>query len=303
MQPAVFLDRDNTLIDNGGDLGDPKQVRLLDGVAEGLRSLRDAGFSLVVVTNQAGVARGKFTEDDVDAVHQRIAMLADGQTGYEGVIDRFYYCPYHPEGTVTEYRRDHPWRKPHPGMILQASRDMGLDLSRSWMIGDQERDVEAARAAGCKFVLVTRDAALAQRAQPTEVAGTFRDAVKRVLRDARPNGQSNGGPVAAPVRKPVPKQGSAPASGPGGGRASEGDAGGIRRAIVELTEEIRSDRLRRADFTLVKMIAGVFQLVALMLALLGLLQLSNSDVFTKWMIGAALIQLVTLTLLVLDLKA
>ena len=305
MQPAVFLDRDNTLIDNAGDLGDPHKVRLLDGVADGLRTLRDAGFSLVVVTNQAGVARGKFSEDDVDAVHQRIATLADGQTGRDGLIDRFYYCPYHPEATVADYRRDHPWRKPHPGMILQASRDMGLDLSSSWMIGDQERDVLAARAAGCNTVLVTRDAALAQRLQPTEVAADFRDAVKRVLRHARTTPHYNDGMSAAPAQ---PREAAGPNAAPRPDSAPTGpdsgaEAASMRRALVELTEEIRSDRLRRADFTFFKMTAGVFQLLALLLALLGLLQLSNSDVFMKWMIWAALIQLVTLTLLVLDLKA
>src|SRR5262245_3812749 len=142
VQPAVFLDRDNTLIHNDSGLGDPEQVRLCEGVPTGLRSLRESGYSLVVVTNQAGVARGKFTEADVDSVHQRIATLVDAQARSFGLIDRFYYCPYHPDGTVDEYRRDHPWRKPHPGMILQAARDMGIDLAESWMIGDQERDIQ-----------------------------------------------------------------------------------------------------------------------------------------------------------------
>ena len=112
-----------------------------------------------------------FSEEDVDAVHQRIATLIDEQAAsggkssanHNGLIDRFYYCPYHPEATVQEYRRDHPWRKPHPGMILQAARDMGLDLSRSWMIGDQERDILAGKAAGCRTVLFSRDADLAER--------------------------------------------------------------------------------------------------------------------------------------------
>ena len=148
VEPAIFLDRDNTLIANGGDLGDAESVRLLDGAAEALSQLREAGYRLVVVTNQGGVARGKFTEADVDAVHQRIAQLLDDELHQSGMIERFYYCPYHPEGTVTEYRRDHPWRKPNPGMILQASRDMELDLEHSWVIGDQDRDIAAGRAAG-----------------------------------------------------------------------------------------------------------------------------------------------------------
>ena len=91
MQPAVFLDRDNTLIANDGDLGDPGQVRLLDGVAQGLAALREAGFRLVVITNQGGVARGRYGEADVDAVHQEIASQVDLEGGRTGIIERFYY--------------------------------------------------------------------------------------------------------------------------------------------------------------------------------------------------------------------
>jgi D-glycero-D-manno-heptose 1,7-bisphosphate phosphatase len=306
VQPAVFLDRDNTLISNDGDLGDPEEVRLLDGVAIGLKALREAGFNLVVVTNQAGVARGKFTEDDVDSVHQRIAMLVDAQAAHPGagVIDRFYYCPYHPEATVPEYRRDHPWRKPHPGMILQAARDMGLDLSRSWMIGDQERDIAAGQAAGCRTVLVTRDAGLAERLQPTEVAATFVQAVQLIERQgqlgarAERIGQSNGLPSARPASVPTRPEGES-----AGETAGSADLAGIRRAVQDLAEEIRADRLRRAEFTSLRMAAGVCQLLALLLAMLGLLQLGNPDAFMKWMIGAGLAQLLTITLLLLDLKS
>ena len=143
METAVFLDRDNTLIANDGDLGDPQSVRLLEGVAEGVKSLRQAGYRLIVITNQGGVGRGAFTEADVDAVHQRIATLVDESAGTDNLIDRFYYCPYHPEAELEEYRREHPWRKPQPGMLLQAAHDMHLDLSRCWFIGDQARDVAA----------------------------------------------------------------------------------------------------------------------------------------------------------------
>lgn len=303
VQPAIFLDRDNTLIDNSGDLGDPSLVRLIQGVPAGLQALRNAGFSLVVVTNQAGVARGKFTEDDVDAVHQRIATLVDAAAHDEGVIDRFYYCPYHPEGEVAEYTRDHPWRKPHPGMILQAAQDMELDLSRSWLIGDQERDVAAGRAAGCKMVLVTRDAELARRAKPTKVAGDFAEAVRVILRE------SERGPATSPNGPQQTKRADASAS-PTNPLAktrpeatqSSADFVGLRRAIGELTDEIRSDRLRRAEFTLVKMTAAVCQLLALLLATLGFMQMANTDVFVKWMVGAGMVQLLAMTLLVLDLK-
>lgn len=373
MQPAVFLDRDNTLIANDGDLGDPKLVTLVDGVAQGLRALREAGYRLVVVTNQAGVARGKFTEDDVDAVHQRIALLADQQALARALIDRFYYCPYHPEATVPAYRRDHPWRKPHPGMILQSARDMGLDLARSWMIGDQERDILAGRAAGCRTVLFSRDAELAARLKPTDVAATFGDAVRAILQHRGPAmrpapshamtpssatsqaaglaGAAQAG-VAAPVARAAGEAamlamelppGASPVTTPGAAVAhsvspppgpvapfasnaaatpaasvirnpapsmrfpqplasSTADVTAMRQALTELTEEIRSDRLRKSEFRFVTMLAGLCQLLAITLGLLGLLQLGNFDIFARWMMGAVLIQMLTLTLLVLDLR-
>ncbi|MEM9415645.1 MAG: HAD-IIIA family hydrolase [Planctomycetota bacterium] len=153
MRPAVFLDRDNTIIHNDGDLGDPKRVVLMKGVAPAIASLRGLGFRVVVVTNQGGVARGLYTEQDVHAVHDRIAQLIERQANGAG-IDAFYYCPYHPQGVVEEYKREHPSRKPAPGMLTQAAQDLGLDLHASWMVGDQMRDVEAGRAAGTRTILL-----------------------------------------------------------------------------------------------------------------------------------------------------
>jgi D-glycero-D-manno-heptose 1,7-bisphosphate phosphatase len=321
VQAAVFLDRDNTLIHNDGDLGDPEQVRLVDGVPAGLKALRQAGFHLVVVTNQAGVARGRFSEEDVDAVNQRIALLADRHARSVGLIDRFYYCPYHPEAQVPEYKRDHPWRKPNPGMILQAARDMQLDLGESWMIGDQERDVLAGRAAGCRTILVTRDAQLAQRLSPTEVAGSFSDAVSIILRHharaRRAGGNGKTQPPSSHSQRDSATESSNAFSAAGAPSVAaqpapreilpqrsktDSDNAALRRALSELAEEIRTDRLRRGEFTLIKMLAGLCQLLVVLLALLGLLQLNNLEILMKWMIGAVLAQLLTITLLILDLK-
>lgn len=154
MRRAVFLDRDNTLMANDGDCGDPAQVQLLPGVGGGVQRLHAAGFALVVVTNQGGVARGRYDEGDVELVHRRLASMIDGESGVAGAISRFYFCPFHPEGTVERYRREHPWRKPGAGMLLQAALDLELDLVRSWLIGDAERDVVAGRTAGCRTVLI-----------------------------------------------------------------------------------------------------------------------------------------------------
>jgi len=159
---AIFLDRDNTIIHNEGDLGNPEDVRLIRGAAHAVGSLRQLGYRIIVVSNQGGVARGLYGERDVDAVHERIAQMVYDSAG--AVIDRFYYCPFHPEGTVTEYAREHPWRKPQPGMLLEAARSLDLDLRECWMVGDQERDIEAGRAAGCQTILITRKTSVTTRA-------------------------------------------------------------------------------------------------------------------------------------------
>jgi D-glycero-D-manno-heptose 1,7-bisphosphate phosphatase len=155
MRPGVFLDRDDTLIANRsvttgtpfpGDLFDPTLVRLLPGVAEGLRLLAAAGYALVVVSNQGAVARGRCTLAQVHACNERLRAIARAEAGVE--FAGVYVCPYHPKGTTPPWNIEHPWRKPGPGMLLAAARDLGLDLARSWLIGDAQRDIDAALAAG-----------------------------------------------------------------------------------------------------------------------------------------------------------
>ncbi|MCE9618519.1 MAG: HAD family hydrolase [Planctomycetes bacterium] len=155
LRPAVFLDRDGTLIDNPGDLGDPEQVKLLPGVPEALKILLENHFKLIVVTNQGGVARGKYSEDAVALVHARIEQMLRAQLRLPAVIDGFYFCPFHPLATLEHYKREHPWRKPAPGMLLAAALEHAIDLPRSWMVGDQERDVAAGAAAGCRTLLLS----------------------------------------------------------------------------------------------------------------------------------------------------
>ncbi len=151
--PAVFLDRDDTLIAcravaPDGDLGDPGLVELLPGVRGACLSLRRAGFTLVVVSNQGGVARGRFGVDAVHAVNERLNELLGG------LVEAFRFCPFHPRGVAPGFDVEHFWRKPRPGMILDAAEVLGLDLSRSWMVGDAVRDCQAGRAAGCRTILI-----------------------------------------------------------------------------------------------------------------------------------------------------
>jgi D-glycero-D-manno-heptose 1,7-bisphosphate phosphatase len=292
MDAAVFLDRDNTLIANDGDLGEPERVRLLGGVPAGLRALADAGYRLIVVTNQGGVARGRFSEDDVDAVHQRIASLVDAEAGGGGLINRFYYCPYHPEAPLEEYRREHPWRKPQPGMLLQAARDLNLDLGQCWMVGDQPRDVAAGQAAGCRTILIA-DHVEPDAPAPTQTATSFPEAVETILRSgAPPNGTSG-------ARKRTTRTAESSKRSRRGGT----DAEGLRRAILDLTEQLRGEHMKRAEFTIFRLAAGMAQLLTLLLVVLGLMQLdAETDVFMKWMAGALLAQLMTIALLLVDLK-
>jgi D,D-heptose 1,7-bisphosphate phosphatase len=151
---AVFFDRDNTLIRNDGYLGDPGGVILMDGAAAAVARAHELGYFAVVVSNQSGVARGMFTEDNVRAVNERMDQLLL-QADPRARIDRHEFCPFHPEAIVERYRRESELRKPRPGMILQAAAALNLDLAASWIIGDAVRDVLAGKAAGCRAILLS----------------------------------------------------------------------------------------------------------------------------------------------------
>ncbi len=144
---AVFVDRDHTLIEDPGYIADPRQIKLLPGVDIALKSLSAAGFKIVVVTNQSGIARGMLTEKALDAIHDELRRQLAQKEAY---LDAIYYCPFHPEGTVEGYIQDSELRKPKPGMLIDASANYGIDLTKSYMIGDRWRDVEAGQAAGCR---------------------------------------------------------------------------------------------------------------------------------------------------------
>lgn len=154
MDAAVFLDRDGTLTQDTGYPHRPEELRMLPGAAEALRALRSMGYRLIVVTNQSGLARGIFTEDDLQAYHAELErrLAAAGAR-----LDAVYWCPHHPEGSVERWRRVCACRKPLPGLILQAARDHRIDLAASFLVGDAPRDAEAARAAGCTPILMGTD--------------------------------------------------------------------------------------------------------------------------------------------------
>ncbi len=148
---AVFLDRDGTLVRDFRHGADPAAISLLPGVGPALRALRGSGYSLVVVTNQSGVARGLFSLGEARKMGRRIAALLSA----EGVdLDGYYFCPHHPEGSVDGLARKCACRKPEPGMLIRAARELRLDLRNSWMVGDHLTDIDAGYAAGTRSVLI-----------------------------------------------------------------------------------------------------------------------------------------------------
>jgi D,D-heptose 1,7-bisphosphate phosphatase len=172
---AVFLDRDGTLIVNRHYGSDPDGIELLGGVTEGLVALREAGYKLLLVSNQSGVARGYFDEEAVAHMHDRLQRTLDRH----GVaLDGLEYCPHHPEGVLPYYAVECSCRKPAPGMLRRAARKHGVNLSASWMVGDIEADVEAGRRAGARTVLVGRDKS---STSPDFRAQDFAGAVRHIL--------------------------------------------------------------------------------------------------------------------------
>ena len=170
LSPAVFLDRDGTLMEEVEYCRDPEKVRLLPGVLDGLAKLKEAGFRCVIITNQSGIGRGWISMAEYEAVHARLTELLSA-----GLIDATYFCPDAP-GTPSDCR------KPAPGMVLKAAQDLQLDLNRSWFIGDKASDVGCGRNAGTRTILVqTGYGASEADAGADFVAADFGAAVEVIL--------------------------------------------------------------------------------------------------------------------------
>jgi D-glycero-D-manno-heptose 1,7-bisphosphate phosphatase len=150
-KPAVFLDRDGTISEEVGYVNHISRLRLFPWTAEAIRKLNQAGFTVIVVTNQSGVGQGYFPENLVHEVHARIQSELKAQGAR---IDAFYYCPHHPNARLAAYRTECQCRKPATGMLEQAARDFGLNLRASFMVGDSTRDVECGLRAGARTLMV-----------------------------------------------------------------------------------------------------------------------------------------------------
>lgn len=172
-RPAVFLDRDGTIIEDTGYPNDPAKVRLLPGAADAIRRLREAGFAAVVISNQSGVGRGLVTMRDLDRVHARtVELLAERGAALDGA----YYCPHHPDDECD-------CRKPAPGLIHRARRELSLSASGCYFVGDKASDIEAGAAAGCETILL--GPADAGGATPSWRASSWAEIVDRVAGSLR----------------------------------------------------------------------------------------------------------------------
>jgi len=289
---AVFLDRDDTLIEDPGYLSDPGQVKIIKGVPEALKELRRLGYKLVVVTNQSAVARGIVTEQVLEQIHARLKELL----AQKGVfLDAIYYCPYHPDGAVKRYRRESDWRKPNPGMLLAAAKDMDLDLGQSWVIGDRQRDVEAGTRAGCKTILISRDLYYKQpepgKPRPDYKCLSLREAVNIIKQHHRTGGPGNKELSHLPGRDRDDKAYTSETNGPENIKTEDisqpaqnqqqdnqedqpepdhlsrpGDSPQqTQRLLADILEHLKASRRDEmfSEFSVTRLIAGVVQIVAL----------------------------------------
>lgn len=178
-KPAIFLDRDGTLNEEVDFLSDPDQLVLIPGAGAAVARINAKGIPVVVVTNQSGIGRGKYGWQDFAAVMSRMGTLLAFDNAW---IDAVYASPHH-EQALGEYAvADHPERKPNPGMLLRAAEEHGLDLSRSWMIGDKALDIEAGLRAGCRVALVrTGYGHKVDGSQAHLVADSLPEAVEHIL--------------------------------------------------------------------------------------------------------------------------
>jgi D-glycero-D-manno-heptose 1,7-bisphosphate phosphatase len=292
---AIFLDRDDTLIEDPGYISHPDQVKLLDGVDKSLIEFRAMGYKLIVVSNQSGVARGIVSEQALNKIHNRLKQLL-AEKG--APLDKIYYCPYHPDAVIEKYRKESDWRKPNPGMLLAAADEMDIDLNQSWVIGNSNRDVEAGLKAGCKTILINHPSHYSRHKlgepNPDYQAVNIKEAVNIIKKHHRSSGENmvQNPPLPQIIIKPLPQtdeeppqpQSIKPKSIPAKQNVSGGPVTGDRTeqlldSILEQLKGIRRSDMF-ADFSITRFIAGVWQSLAwfCMLISVGVLMYSARQV-------------------------
>jgi len=289
---AVFLDRDGTIIEDMSYVDDPAKVRLLPRSAEAIRAFSEAGHLVVVISNQSGIARGLLDEQTLARVHERLEELLRARGAR---LDGAYYCPYldGPEAKVEAYRRDSELRKPKPGMLRQAAEELGIDLSRSWMIGNAVRDVEAGRAAGCKTLLLSEDGDVAEEMQGnTRVVASLWEAVAIV---SPPSSRAS---VPSTITHSHDAY-DAPAAPTG--RASLDTVVQRLDAISEQIARVQRGN-RQNDFSVLRLFAALLQMFAIVSGVWGALALLNDldTAATGRLLLACFFQLASLTAFAID---
>ena len=322
-RPAVFFDRDNTLILADGFLGDPAAVVLVDGAPDAVARVRQYGFRVVTISNQSGVARGLFDEAAVIAVNQRLSELLQ-EANPAAVIDRHEFCPFHPDAVVERYKQDSFLRKPKPGMILAAAAELSLDLGRSWVVGDAPRDIEAGRAAGCRTVLLkdpgiapSPAAAEATDATADFTVGSLREAIDLIARESlcKPPVKipSAGAAAASPAPDPTTSQreeamtddttgpsASTPVSAaPPPPPQSHPGLTELERRADQILLELRRRDERPPDFSVSKLLAGIVQVLALAILFLAYLRRDDIANYQPTLVLAIYLQTFTIALLIM----
>jgi D-glycero-D-manno-heptose 1,7-bisphosphate phosphatase len=314
---AIFLDRDDTLIEDSGYINHPDQVKLLDGVPEALIELRELGYKLIVASNQSAVARGIITEKVLAQIHDRLQQLL-AEKGAS--IDRIYYCPYHPEGAVAKYRQESDWRKPKPGMLLAAAKEMDIDLRESWMIGNSDRDIEAGARAGCKTIRIDqpeRDKSSEQgttvtRIKPDYRAVNLREAVnliKRCRRGIDEGVQETQPPaqIEQPAQTPEAPPAEAPVQQPESETLEQEIAGDrTEQLLSEILQQLRNTQRTEmfGEFSVMRLLAGITQVIVLFCLLMAIWFLTSparsyNAVFVA-LSFAAVLQLMSLTFYIMQ---
>jgi len=329
MSKAVFLDRDNTIIEDPGYISDSGSVKLLPGVELAIKSLSQTGFKNIVCTNQSGIARGMLTEEDLESIHAELRR----QLGEKGAhVDAIYYCPFHPQGTIDKYSRESELRKPKPGMLLKAAGQLGLDLSKCWMVGDAARDIEAGQRAGCRTIRVRGAGEMSQAAQRDDesVQADFTvrnlvEAARIIVREtnrtdtweavtpsaalatstrdvsARPEQvelQPKSGPEPKPEPKPEPQSGPEPKTSGGSDGDDVMDDSRVRMEILSHVRRlVRSNEIE--EFSFLKLAGGIVQMLALLTLLIAVLYVlgvrPRIPAATFWAVISVALQTMALT--------
>ncbi len=311
---AIFLDRDDTLVEDPGYINHPDQLKLLDGIPEALAELKTLGYKLIVVSNQSAVARGIVTEQVLNKINDRLKQLLAEKGAH---LDQIYYCPYHPDGVIAKYRKESDWRKPNPGMLLTAADEMDIDLSQSWLIGNSDSDVQAGLRAGCTTILIDHPSHYKHpeftKLNPDYRAVNMKEAVNIIKKNLRSAGEHR--PQNQSLPKQQPQQAPQTASNPHNPAAAEpGTISSERNISTERTEQLLTSILEQlrtirrsemfGEFSGIRLLAGIVQVIALVCLLISIWFLmspnrQNSSVLIA--LGFTMVlQLMSLTLYVMQ---